>query len=115
MDILLKLGFYQKLITKKLVHNKTPWEGIVKPINTMNNLGRHGKDVITGFEGTITSAHFYLTGCTQYGLAPKAKGDGTLGEVNYFDKTRVEVSGEPIQIIRSSEGIDDGCDSRERP
>ena len=80
----------------------------------MNNLGRHGKDVITGFQGTITSEHHYLTGCTQYGLVPKTKEDGSLGETMYFDETRVEVSGEAIELVIAVEQKK-GCDSRERP
>ncbi|MCX6232722.1 MAG: hypothetical protein NTZ33_14385 [Bacteroidetes bacterium] len=77
------------------------------------NLGKHGKDVITGFEGTITSKHEYLTGCTQYGIVPKIKTDGTLGDTHYFDETRIEVTGEAIEIPGTKEKP--GCDSRERP
>lgn len=79
----------------------------------MNNLGRHGKDTITGFEGIITSEHRYLTGCTQYGLQPKIKEDGSLPDSRYFDITRVEVTGEPVQIKGADEAP--GCDVRERP
>jgi len=79
----------------------------------MNNLGKHGKDKITGFEGTITSEHHYLTGCNQYGLQPKAKEDGTLPDSHYFNINRIEVSGEPIQISGAKD--DPGCDSKEHP
>ena len=94
-----------------------PWAGFVKPNNNMSNLGKHGKDVITGFEGTITSEHHYLTGCTQLGLQPKCKEDGTLGETMYFDKTRVEVTGDAVELAASPEvvEVDKGCDFRERP
>lgn len=79
----------------------------------MNNLGRHCKDKITGFEGIITSEHRYLTGCTQYGVQPKMKEDGVLPEKQYFDITRCEVSGDAV-IIENAER-DPGCDHRERP
>lgn len=80
-------------------------------------MGRHGKDVITGFEGTITSVHHYLTGCTQYGIQPKTKDDGTLGETMYFDETRVLVSGEKAKLAMDDDlaGAKKGCDYRERP
>jgi hypothetical protein len=100
--------------------NKKPWAGIVKPIKIMKNLGKHGKDVITGFEGTVTSEHHYLTGCTQYGLQPKIKKDGTLGDTMYFDENRIEFSGDAIELKIEQEAerpkrILSGCDSRERP
>jgi len=83
----------------------------------MENLGKQGKDVITGFEGTITSEHHYLTGCTQFGLQPKCKEDGTLGDTMYFDETRVEITGDQAKLAISSEVVTTkkGCDNRERP
>lgn len=83
----------------------------------MKNLGKHGKDVITGFQGTITSEHHYLTGCTQFGIQPKAKKDGTLGDICYFDETRVEISGKAAKLVVSREEVESntGCDLRERP
>lgn len=78
-----------------------------------NNLGRNGKDTVTGFEGIIISEHRYLTGCTQYGLQPKIKEDGSLPEAKYFDTTRVEVTGEKVNINGVVE--DPGCEVRERP
>jgi len=94
------------------------WASFIKPtIKNMKNLGKHGKDVITGFEGTITSEHHYLTGCTQLGLQPKIRQDGTLGETMYFDETRVEISGETAELAVSKEDVlnNRGCDFRERP
>ena len=37
------------------------------------NLGRQGKDKITGFKGTIIGYVQYSTGCNQYLLVPKCK------------------------------------------
>lgn len=80
----------------------------------MENLGRHGRDVITGFEGTITSLHVYLTGCNQYGIQPKAKADGSVGDTMYFDETRVEISGEKASLVGDT-NVNKGCDFREKP
>lgn len=76
-------------------------------------LGRQGKDTVTGFEGIIISQHQYLTGCTQYGLQPKIKEDGSLPEAKYFDATRVQVFGEAVNISGTEESP--GCEVRERP
>jgi hypothetical protein len=39
----------------------------------MIELGRLGRDKITGFQGILIGKCTYLTGCDQYGLAPPAK------------------------------------------
>lgn len=80
----------------------------------MENFGKLAKDKITGFEGIITSKHFYITGCAQYGLQPKIDKDGKVPDKNYFDEARVEiieVSIEPKKV----QGEEKGCDFRERP
>ena len=41
------------------------------------NLGQKARDKITGFEGTIIGRAEYLTGCTQFCLAPKTTPDGS--------------------------------------
>ena len=59
----------------------------------MKNLGKKGKDKITGFEGIIISKIEYLFGCAQYGLAPQVY-DVALnkrGETEYFDEGRIEI------------------------
>jgi hypothetical protein len=77
-----------------------PWAGFVKPINFMDNLGRRGRDVITGFQGTITSKHLYLTGCAQYGITPDVSDSNSHGETQFFDEVRVEVSGEKVSLVQ---------------
>lgn len=62
----------------------------------MKNLGKKGKDKITGFEGIITSKHIYLTGCNQYGLQPIAEKNSELPKKGYFDEGRVEIIGDGI-------------------
>ena len=43
----------------------------------MENLGKLGRDKVTGFEGIITGKVIHLFGCNNYELKPKAK-DGEL-------------------------------------
>jgi hypothetical protein len=61
----------------------------------MTYLGKLGKDKITGFEGIVTGKAEYLYGCTQYCLVPRVS-DGKLGESQWFDEGRIEISGEGI-------------------
>lgn len=55
-----------------------------------NNLGKLGKDKVTGFVGVITGYAQYLTGCDGYCLSPKAKEDGTVADSRWVDTGRVE-------------------------
>ncbi len=65
----------------------------------MNNLGKLGKDKITGFQGIIIGKIEYLFGCTQYGLAPRALNEGNkIIETNWFDEGRIEIIGEGIAV-----------------
>lgn len=79
----------------------------------MDKLGKKAKDILTGFEGIITSKHSYLTGCTQYGIQPPMK-DGNLSDMRYFDEGRIQITGDGIDLnaVRADEP---GCDFRERP
>jgi regulator of extracellular matrix RemA (YlzA/DUF370 family) len=61
----------------------------------MITLGQKAKDKVTGFEGIIVAKVQYLYGCDQYGLTPPAK-DGKVGDTQYFDEGRVEVTGRGI-------------------
>lgn len=54
-------------------------------------LGQHVRDEVTGFEGIVTSRVEYLTGCTQYGVTPRAQPDGKLPDGHYFDFKRLRV------------------------
>jgi hypothetical protein len=62
----------------------------------MQNLGKKGKDKVTGFHGTIVAKVSYLTGCDQYGITPPVGEDGKLGDTNYFDVGRVEIIGDGV-------------------
>lgn len=62
----------------------------------MIELGKKGKDKITGLEGIITGRATYLYGCDQYCLVPKSK-DGAISEGAWFDEGRLEVIDEGIK------------------
>jgi hypothetical protein len=58
----------------------------------MNDLlGRHARDVITGFTGVITGYVRYLSGCNQALVAPKAAKDGSLRPSEWIDEQRLEI------------------------
>ena len=57
------------------------------------NLGQKARDKITGFEGTIIGRAEYLTGCTQFCLAPKTTPDGSIRAAEWFDEGRLATIG----------------------
>ena len=62
-----------------------------------HELGKKGKDKITGFEGILTSACQYLTGCNRYHIQPTTlQKDGQPIEGIYFDEAQIEILGEGI-------------------
>lgn len=77
-------------------------------------LGKEGKDKVTGFEGIIVSRINYLFGCTQYGIAPKAK-DGKLGDTMYFDEGRIEITGRGVLPEEVRTPGYDGGENRDCP
>lgn len=64
----------------------------------MIELGKEGKDRITGFVGIVTARHTYITGCDQYTLTPKKNEDGDIKDQYSFDEGRVEVIGDGILV-----------------
>jgi len=61
----------------------------------MIELGKKGRDKITGFEGIITGKAEYLFGCTQYNLVPPMR-EGRLPDIQWFDEGRIEILGEGV-------------------
>lgn len=61
----------------------------------MLELGKKGRDKITGFEGIITGRCQYLTGCDQYSLVPPVR-DGKIEGAQWFDEGRIEIIGEGV-------------------
>lgn len=71
-------------------------------------LGKKAKDVITGFEGTVTGEVTYLTGCKQLLLTGYAK-DGKPAESAWFDVDRVEQLTSDAVVLPTH--THDGCDA----
>lgn len=59
-------------------------------------LGVKARDKITGFEGIVVSKVVYLTGCDQYGLTPSVCKEGKPADTQYFDVSRLAVTGEGV-------------------
>ena len=53
--------------------------------------GQVCRDLVTGFQGTVTGRADYLTGCRQYVLTPKVKDGGDWVEGRWFDENRLEL------------------------
>jgi hypothetical protein len=62
----------------------------------MLELGKKGRDKITGFEGIIIGYAKYLYGCNTYGLMPKVGSDGQLRTAQWFDEWCIEIIGDGI-------------------
>ena len=61
------------------------------------NLGKLGRDKVTGFEGVITAVAKHLYGCDSYNLVAKAvnnKRDDTGN--GWYDVGRIEIIGEGV-------------------
>ncbi|HPR92276.1 MAG TPA: hypothetical protein PLR64_03430 [Candidatus Dojkabacteria bacterium] len=59
-------------------------------------LGKTGKDKITGLEGIIIGRCEYLYGCTQYCLLPKAT-DNKAPDGTWYDEGRIEIIDDGIK------------------
>lgn len=66
-------------------------------------LGARVRDRISGFEGIAISRVEYLTGCTQYGVAPTSF-DGVIKSSEYLDWQRLEYSAKKtgLEVIANS-------------
>lgn len=62
----------------------------------MIELGQEAKDKITGFKGIIIGRIQYLTGCDQYGLAPKTPEGQKPLQTEWFDEGRIEITGKGV-------------------
>jgi hypothetical protein len=59
------------------------------------DLGKLGRDRVTGFEGIVTAHATHLFGCDALLLTPKAK-DGERKDSQWFDIGRIKIIGEGI-------------------
>jgi hypothetical protein len=65
-------------------------------------LGDQVKDIISGFEGIVTGACKYLTGCTQFSVIPRVDDKGNFSEGHWFDEDRLVVTEESVVSIPSN-------------
>ncbi len=66
-------------------------------------MGDSVKDVVTGFAGVVVAKIEYITGCTQFGVSPKAK-DGKLNDTLYIDEKRLQIVGKRVELVHASPG-----------
>ena len=58
---------------------------------TLDLLGKRATDVVTGFEGVITSISFDLYGCVMVIISPQAGENGKMEPSKWFDKNRIRI------------------------
>lgn len=78
------------------------------------NLGKLGKDKITGFQGIVIGKCIYLYGCNQYGLNPRVNEKGETGAINWFDEGRIEIIGEGVKP-EDVQVTNPGCENQPHP
>ena len=61
-----------------------------------HELGKKGKDKITGFTGILTSRCEFLTGCNRYCIQPTELKDGKPIDSIYFDEDQIEILSDGI-------------------
>lgn len=60
-------------------------------------LGKKGRDKITGFEGIVTAHCIHLYGCDTYALTPAIDKDGKTRDTNWYDEGRIEIIGDGVK------------------
>jgi hypothetical protein len=79
------------------------------------NLGKVGKDKITGFTGIITGYIQYLTGCNQYGIVPQTLDNNKPIPSEWFDVKRIEIVGEGVAVEDVADTTNPGGPNRDCP
>jgi len=77
----------------------------------VENLGRKGKDKVTGLEGVITAYSFWLYGCNNYLLQPVVDEKGSVPDAKWFDEGRIELLSEKAIQPADVRADKNGCDS----
>lgn len=67
-------------------------------------------EIVTGYTGIVTARVEFITGCNQYHVQPKLKGNAEFQEGRYFDETRLSELNEKIVKIPESKKYP-GCDT----
>ena len=73
---------------------------------TVDLLGRHATDVLTGLNGVIVSVSFDVSGCVQAWIAPPAKDGAEPRDGKWFDVQRlnVDMTGNPMISVPDFDG-----------
>lgn len=74
----------------------------------IHELGKKGKDKITGFAGILTSRCEFLTGCNRYCIQPTELKDGKPIDGIYFDEAQIEIVSEGLSA-KDVQGEDKGA------
>ena len=78
------------------------------------NIGKRGRDKITGFEGIITCYANHITGCDSYSIQPRIpEGKTEIPESRAFDVGRIEIlPDEPLkpESVAAPDGKKGMCD-----
>lgn len=80
--------------------------------NYMKLMGLKCKDMVTGFEGIVSSISFDLYGCVMVVLTPIVGKDGKKEDGHWFDAKRIKVLGnKPVMAVpdfRVAPGVERG-------
>lgn len=79
-----------------------------------HELGRKGRDIITGLEGIIVGRAEHIFGCNTYGIAPQVLKDGKRIDTEWLDEGRIEIIGNGINAADVRVEVP-GCDYRDHP
>lgn len=71
-------------------------------------LGKKATDKITGFKGTVIGVVYYLTGCHQALIVPKATDENKAPDGTWYDLQRLSFTDEPALTLEN--GDTPGCD-----
>lgn len=84
---------------RSLIHPQRGKAAGRKTMSFKYEMGLTARDVVTGYEGVITSRCDYITGCKQYVLNAKGLHEGKPISGQWFDEDRLEVD-HTIQPLR---------------
>ena len=71
---------------------------MIEVMQTLDVLGKKVADKVTGLKGVATSVSFDLYGCVQVLVNPGVGTDGKLGDVYWFDMSRLEISDQRVML-----------------
>lgn len=73
-------------------------------------MGHKVRDRISGFEGTVTGMSFFLTGCTQACVVPRATDPTKSPDGAWYDHQRLEIL-PGSEAVELDNGDTPGCDA----